>query len=160
MIRFNAREPPPCRNRSPTGHIAHRRRTVALHVIVRPRPFFAITALFVRLIGVRVSGLQQSRDSPVAHQGPEEALVSRPTRAAGLDQIVTRTTPNVGGCVSHVKCSDPSRVSRLIPTRVKADSFRGFQTGASQIPWRRTGGSPCGQELHFARTMTRPSFGP
>src|SRR4051812_12225525 len=48
----------------------------------------------------------------------------------------------------------------VIPTRVKADSFRGFQTGASQILWRRTGGSPCGQELHFARTMTRPSFGP
>src|SRR4051812_43667581 len=40
----------------------------------------------------------------------------------------------------------------LIPTRVRADSFRAFQTGASQIPWRRTGGSPCGQELHFART--------
>src|SRR4051794_10389797 len=47
----------------------------------------------------------------------------------------------------------------LIPTRVKADSFRGFQTGASQIPWWRTGGSPCGQGLRFARTMTRPSFG-
>src|SRR3954470_25021917 len=50
--------------------------------------------------------------------------------------------------------------AQVIPTRVKADSFRGFQTGASQILWRRTGGSPCGQELHFARTMTRPSFGP
>src|SRR4051812_7185591 len=48
----------------------------------------------------------------------------------------------------------------VIPTRVKADSFRGLQTGASQIPWRRTGGSPCGQGLHFVRTMTRPSFGP
>src|SRR3954466_16091015 len=48
---------------------------------------------------------------------------------------------------------------RLIPTRVKADSFRGFQTGASQIPWWRTGGSPCGQGLRFAQTMTRPSFG-
>src|SRR3954470_7973232 len=45
-------------------------------------------------------------------------------------------------------------IVRLIPTRVKADSFRGFQTGASQIPWRRTGGSPCGQGLHFVRTMT------
>src|SRR5215217_1881927 len=40
----------------------------------------------------------------------------------------------------------------LIPTRVKADSFRGFRSGASQIPWRRTGGSPCGPGLHFART--------
>src|SRR3954454_18903251 len=48
----------------------------------------------------------------------------------------------------------------VIPTRVKADSFRGFQTGASQIPWRRTGGSPCGQGLHFVRTMMQPSFGP
>src|SRR3954452_5137141 len=52
-----------------------------------------------------------------------------------------------------------NRPEVLIPTRVKADSFRAFQTGASQIPWRRTGGSPCGQELRFARTMTRPSFG-
>jgi hypothetical protein len=51
------------------------------------------------------------------------------------------------------------RPADLIPTRVKADSFWGFQNGASQIPWWRTGGSPCGQELHFARTMTRPSFG-
>src|SRR3954467_7889424 len=48
---------------------------------------------------------------------------------------------------------------RLIPTRVKADSFRGFQSGASQIPWWRTGGSPCGQGLRFARIMTQPSFG-
>ena len=48
---------------------------------------------------------------------------------------------------------------RLIPTRMKADSLRGFQTGASQTPWRRTGGSPCGQGLHFVRTMMQPSFG-
>src|SRR3954464_7107142 len=47
----------------------------------------------------------------------------------------------------------------VIPTRVKADSFWGFQSGASQIPWWRTGGSPCGQGLRFARTMTQPSFG-
>src|SRR4051812_26748395 len=47
----------------------------------------------------------------------------------------------------------------LIPTRVKADSFRGFQTGASQTLWRRTGGSPCGQGLRFVRTMMQPSFG-
>src|SRR3954466_9819120 len=40
---------------------------------------------------------------------------------------------------------------KLIPTRVKADSFRGFQSEASQIPWWRTGGSPCGQGLRFAR---------
>src|SRR4051812_28475578 len=46
---------------------------------------------------------------------------------------------------------DPGRYQPLIPTRVKADSFRGFQTGASQIPWWRTGGSPCGQGLRFAR---------
>ena len=39
------------------------------------------------------------------------------------------------------------RKGQIIPTRVKADSFRGFQTGASQIPWWRTGGSPCGQGL-------------
>ena len=51
-------------------------------------------------------------------------------------------------------------LTRLIPTRVKADSFRGFQNRASQTLWRRTGGSPCGQGLRFARTMTRPSFGP
>src|SRR4051794_21198540 len=50
--------------------------------------------------------------------------------------------------------------TKLIPTRVKADSFRGFQTGASQTLWRRTGGSPCGQGLHFVRTMMQPSFGP
>src|SRR3954465_15730231 len=47
----------------------------------------------------------------------------------------------------------------LIPTRVKADSFWGFQNGASQTLWWRTGGSPCGQGLRFAPTMTRPSFG-
>src|SRR3954469_18475607 len=29
----------------------------------------------------------------------------------------------------------------VIPTRVKADSFRGFQSSASQPLWRRTGGS-------------------
>src|SRR3954451_13878660 len=39
----------------------------------------------------------------------------------------------------------------VIPTRVKADSFWGFQSGASQIPWWRTGDSPCGQGLHFVR---------
>src|SRR5215207_3395711 len=49
---------------------------------------------------------------------------------------------------------------RIIPTRVKDDSFRGFQTGASQTLWRRTGGSPCGQGLPFIRTMMPPSFGP
>src|SRR3954462_15123734 len=43
--------------------------------------------------------------------------------------------------------------TKLIPTRVKADSFRGFQTGASQTLWRRTGGSPCGQGLHFVRFL-------
>src|SRR3954465_3473049 len=47
----------------------------------------------------------------------------------------------------------------VITTRGKADSFRGFQSGASQIPWWRTGGSPCGQGLRFARIMTQPSFG-
>src|SRR3954451_16650762 len=52
-----------------------------------------------------------------------------------------------------------ARAAYLIPTRVKADSFWGFQSGASQIPWRRTGGAPCGQGLRFARIMTQPSFG-
>src|SRR3954447_11836295 len=47
----------------------------------------------------------------------------------------------------------------LIPARVKADSFWGFQSGASLTPWWRTGGSPCGQGLPFVRTMMRPSFG-
>src|SRR3954453_14518415 len=42
---------------------------------------------------------------------------------------------------------------------MKADSFWGFQNGASQTLWWRTGGSPCGQGLRFAQTMTRPSFG-
>ena len=42
-------------------------------------------------------------------------------------------------------CALVRRRSQLIPTRVKADSFRGFQTGASQTLWRRTGGSPCGE---------------
>src|SRR4051812_37306645 len=51
------------------------------------------------------------------------------------------------------------RKGDVIPTRMKADSFWGFQTGASQIPWWRTGGSPCGQGLRFARMMTQPSFG-
>src|SRR3954454_3231972 len=47
----------------------------------------------------------------------------------------------------------------LVQARVKADSFWGFQTGASLTPWWRTGGSPCGQGLPFVRTMMRPSFG-
>src|SRR3954453_232755 len=61
--------------------------------------------------------------------------------------------------------ASPASLSRVlckagfIPTRVKADSFRGFQTGASQTLWWRTGGSPCGQGLHFVRTMMQPSFG-
>jgi len=46
----------------------------------------------------------------------------------------------------------------LIPARVKADSFWGFRSGASQIPWWRAGGSPCGQGLRFAQTMMRPGF--
>ena len=61
-----------------------------------------------------------------------------------------------GAIVLRIKLSR----AQLIPTRVKADSFRGFQTGASQTLWRRTGGSPCGQGLHFVRTMMQPSFGP
>src|SRR3954451_13232459 len=47
----------------------------------------------------------------------------------------------------------------LIPARVKADSFWGFQTGASLTPWWRAGGSPCGQGLPFVRTTMRPGFG-
>src|SRR3954463_4017460 len=46
----------------------------------------------------------------------------------------------------------------IIPARVKADSFWGFRRGASQIPWWRAGGSPCGQGLRFAQTMMRPGF--
>src|SRR3954464_14222345 len=61
---------------------------------------------------------------------------------------------------SGVRVLERPRPQHLIPTRVKADSFWGFQSGASQIPWRRTGGSPCGQGLRFARIMTQPSFGP
>src|SRR3954462_10946195 len=48
---------------------------------------------------------------------------------------------------------------RVIPARVKADSFWGFRSGASQTLWWRTGGSPCGQGLRFAQTMMRPGFG-
>src|SRR3954452_25549777 len=44
--------------------------------------------------------------------------------------------------------------SRLIPTRVKANSFRGFQSRAIQTLWSRTGGLPCGQGLRFAPAMT------
>src|SRR3954468_9139836 len=40
----------------------------------------------------------------------------------------------------------------VIPTRVKADSFRGFQTGASQILWGE-------QEVrHAARNCTSPGL--
>src|SRR3954467_2154307 len=62
-----------------------------------------------------------------------------------LDDIVTRRDLNL-------------RI--VIPTRVKADSFRGFQAGASQTLWWRTGGSPCGQGVHFVRTMMQHRFGP
>src|SRR3954470_16025777 len=54
----------------------------------------------------------------------------------------------------------PALDRAVIPTRVKADSFWGFQNRASQTLWWRTGGSPCGQGLHFVRTMMQPSFGP
>src|SRR4051794_1897747 len=77
-------------------------------------------------------------------------LAPTPTRTVARDRLIRRASP----CRAQPRSSQ-----RLIPTRVKADSFRGFQTGASQTLWRRTGGSPCGQELRFARTMTRPSFG-
>src|SRR4051795_11908207 len=65
------------------------------------------------------------------------------------------------GSVPSAATRLPSRIRQtsFIPTRVKADSFRGFQNRASQTLWRRTGGSPCGQGLRFARTMTRPGFG-
>src|SRR4051812_14443058 len=52
-----------------------------------------------------------------------------------------------------------AEIDLVIPARVKADSLWGFRSGASQIPWWRTGGSPCGQGLRFAQTMMRPSFG-
>src|SRR4051812_27135919 len=53
-----------------------------------------------------------------------------------------------------------ARRDRLIPTRVKADSLWGFQTGASQTLWWRAGGSPCGQGLRFAQTgiALRPDY--
>src|SRR4051794_14617639 len=47
----------------------------------------------------------------------------------------------------------------LTPTRVKADSFWGFQNRASLTLWWRAGGSPCGQGLRFAQTMTQLGFG-
>src|SRR3954462_4083170 len=51
-----------------------------------------------------------------------------------------------------------AEIDLVIPARVKADSFWGFRSGASQIPWWRAGGSPCGQGLRFAQTTMRPGF--
>src|SRR4051812_21132928 len=59
-------------------------------------------------------------------------LIHNPNRSHGFSNSVP---------VAGVRCVDV----HVIPTRVKADSFWGFQSGASQIPWWRTGGSPCGQ---------------
>src|SRR3954451_24776022 len=76
--------------------------------------------------------------------------VSAPDKARPLAGSAEVTRKNGHPRIKHL----------ILPTRVKADSFRGFQTGASQTLWRRTGGSPCGQGLHFVRTMMQPSFGP
>jgi hypothetical protein len=95
---------------------------------------------------LRVSPIADPRATPMAgpHGGEPVAVEAADP---GGDGLGVPSPDQVGG-------------RRVIPTRVKADSFRGFQTGASQTLWRRTGGSPCGQGLHFVRTMTRPSFGP
>src|SRR3954463_5621853 len=112
------------------------------------------------------------------HGSPPRLMAHQPTRCSTTQEpqseSIARTPYDTykALCEPNVKVQKP-RPERpgfqsfirkgdqvVIPTRVKADSFRGFQTGASQIPWRRTGGSPCGQGLPFVRTMTRPSFGP
>src|SRR4051812_44351410 len=88
--------------------------------------------------------------------------VARRARAGGrtVQAHVKAPAGPVGDVADAPVAAAAASVRQVIPTRVRADSFRAFQTGASQIPWRRTGGSPCGQGLPFVRTMTRPSFGP
>src|SRR3954453_14073779 len=57
----------------------------------------------------------------------------------GLDGNSEKVTVNcywAGGMrPSHALRRLVARLDQLIPTRVKADSFRGFQTGASQTLW-------------------------
>src|SRR3954468_7877776 len=56
--------------------------------------------------------------------------VSAPDKARPLAGSAEVTRKNGHPRIKHL----------IIPTRVKADSFWGFQSGASQIPWWRTGG--------------------
>src|SRR3954470_8923725 len=106
-----------------------------------------------REIGSRISSLTSGPTSVA--QASQEVTSAGPNSDGMVERAVTDLSPKV----DQVRAANEGSARDLIPTRVKADSFRGFRSGASQIPWWRTGGSPCGQGLRFARTMTQPSFG-
>ena len=103
-----------------------------------------------------VEAMQQSQHRSVQQAASDDNEVERQRGRAAqvISRAIWKTAP------SEYSCPDPIRqaLSRIIPARVKADSFWGFRSGASQIPWWRAGGSPCGQGLRFAQTMMRPGF--
>src|SRR3954465_1537284 len=109
-------------------------------------------------------GLQSVRDWVVrfnAH-GPGGLIDGKaPGNARKLNESQRRALVNIveSGPMPAIHGVVRWRLKDLIPTRVKADSLWGFQTGASQTLWWRAGGSPCGQGLRFAQTMMRPGFG-
>src|SRR3954469_14442931 len=131
-------------------HRPMRGHEIAGHLDVSPQRVRQLVVRLMALGRLRVGDpnrvtliVARPEDPSVLLSYPEERILS------SLPQT-EETTASFVAAALKVTRADVTKL--LIPTRVKADSFRGFQTGANQTPWWRTGGSSCGQELRFAQT--------